>query len=657
MSATKARSPDKVAISYVRFSRPEQIKGDSLRRQKELSRAWCERNGYFLDESVKYHDLGVSAFKGKNATQGKLGALLEAIKKGKIRPGTVLLIESLDRLSRAEIGEALELFLGILRSGINIVTLQPEETFTKESTNDLVKLIIALVIISRAYEESNTKSVRIRQAWDKKRELAQSGKRMTKQAPVWLRVTKDGEWEKPNPKAVDAINLMFKLKDQGMGIVSITRHMNKHSPWMPEKRVKGNKWKPGTGFHTAFVKATLQNPAVIGRAETFTMIDGKRTRTKDPPIEGYYPRIVDEKLFFSVQKKFEANRGKGGRWGKVQNLFRHLVKCAYCGGSMTTEKHDVLLCLNGKRGKGCDRHRINYSECEDVVLENCRGLRPEDVLPDPAVEEALCRDIRKELNGVEAELASINDQLAEGTKELLVPDTSDRNKKRIREHMANLDAQQNALEFQKVEIKERLSVAERNRQSLQAWSKTYDDLRKALKTGGPEIRVRMQSHLRDIIEKIEIFSRGHRKMFDPNAAEEARRAVRKRLKAKRLAPQHLRQPEILDADDGECLAEKLAEWVAASNRHWRPDRAFRQFQNELTSRRMSKEGRFVRVRFKTGAVVDLVPPGSIASGVNLVPRRDKTAWVTVDPPVGRLWRDFSKTHQKPKSMRRKRNMA
>jgi hypothetical protein len=43
MKAPQQSAP--VAYSYIRFSSPEQAKGDSVRRQAELRDAWLERNG------------------------------------------------------------------------------------------------------------------------------------------------------------------------------------------------------------------------------------------------------------------------------------------------------------------------------------------------------------------------------------------------------------------------------------------------------------------------------------------------------------------------------------------------------------------------------------------------------------------------------------
>ena len=103
-----------VAYSYIRMSSGQQIKGDSLRRQLEMSRAWADANSITLDESLR--DIGVSAWKGKNRREGALGRFLEMVERGQIRRGSYLLVESLDRLSRDQVLEALSLFLEIIPS-------------------------------------------------------------------------------------------------------------------------------------------------------------------------------------------------------------------------------------------------------------------------------------------------------------------------------------------------------------------------------------------------------------------------------------------------------------------------------------------------------------------------------------------------------------
>src|SRR4051794_5242523 len=110
MPAT-AKHPAKqttVAFSYVRFSSRKQSQGDSERRQTELAEAYCRRHGWTLSDKT-FEDLGVSAFHGKNALVGNLGEFLRAVQSGTVPPGSVLVVESLDRISRQGIDDGYDL--------------------------------------------------------------------------------------------------------------------------------------------------------------------------------------------------------------------------------------------------------------------------------------------------------------------------------------------------------------------------------------------------------------------------------------------------------------------------------------------------------------------------------------------------------------------
>ena len=58
------------AYSYLRFSTPEQMRGDSYRRQSEAATSYAERHGLALDTNLTFEDLGVSGFRGANASEG-----------------------------------------------------------------------------------------------------------------------------------------------------------------------------------------------------------------------------------------------------------------------------------------------------------------------------------------------------------------------------------------------------------------------------------------------------------------------------------------------------------------------------------------------------------------------------------------------------------
>ena len=137
-----------------------QLKGDSRRRQLEASTAYAAAEGLDLADDAQLEDIGVSAFKGANVRDGALGRFLNAIKVGAVRPGSYLLVEYLDRLSREDLLPAHSLFLGIVQAGINLVTLADQRVYRAGETN-LVDMITSLVIMSRAHEESRIKGLRV----------------------------------------------------------------------------------------------------------------------------------------------------------------------------------------------------------------------------------------------------------------------------------------------------------------------------------------------------------------------------------------------------------------------------------------------------------------------------------------------------------------
>jgi DNA invertase Pin-like site-specific DNA recombinase len=82
----------KKAYSYIRMSTETQLKGDSLRRQLEASENYAKNNNLELVDSIdglSLKDIGVSAYKGKNAQKGVLSVFLDALESDKIPENSV----------------------------------------------------------------------------------------------------------------------------------------------------------------------------------------------------------------------------------------------------------------------------------------------------------------------------------------------------------------------------------------------------------------------------------------------------------------------------------------------------------------------------------------------------------------------------------------
>lgn len=108
--------------SYLRFSDPRQALGNSADRQLHYAQQWAKTKGLLLDESLSLKDEGLSAYHQHHVKQGALGVFLRAVEAGRIKNGSVLVVEGLDRLSRAEPIQAQAQLAQIINAGITVVT-------------------------------------------------------------------------------------------------------------------------------------------------------------------------------------------------------------------------------------------------------------------------------------------------------------------------------------------------------------------------------------------------------------------------------------------------------------------------------------------------------------------------------------------------------
>lgn len=230
-----------IAYSYIRFSRPEQLRGDSLRRQLKNAREWAEKRGVELDDSLR--DLGVSAYRGQNRTEGALSRFMALVESGRVAKGSFLLVESLDRLSREAVIDVLPRFLALIKSGIVVVTLlDGQEYSAKRLAEDTSPLFISLVIMTRAHEESRTKAKRLSEAWTNKRAQAVATKAVvTSRVPAWLKVVTDQDGKRivPIPERVEIIRRIFARTIAGQGNTRcVATSIEKRS--QPSERKNGN---------------------------------------------------------------------------------------------------------------------------------------------------------------------------------------------------------------------------------------------------------------------------------------------------------------------------------------------------------------------------------------------------------------------------------
>lgn len=362
------------AYSYVRMSTETQLQGDSLRRQNEASKRYAEAHDLQLVADTDLQDIGVSAYSGDNVIHGKFGRFLEAVRAGQIEKGSYLLVESFDRISRQTPLTALESFKAIVEAGLVLVTLDDGQVYRGEIRTD--QLLLSILKMVRANEESSLKAERVAKAWANKRANADL-KKLTARCPSWLRLTADRSKFEIIEEQAQIVRRIFNEINSGLGVYTIVRRLNAENVPTFTSRARG--WAHST------VNKVINSPAVIGNFQPNRLVNGERVPDGEIKI-GYYPRIISDATYEAAQrirfsrltKPLDGQKGSGGRKGKhFANLFSKLAFCASCGQSMTylnkgkpPKGRAYLTCSNALYNCGCPVNgRWRYDHFEDAFLK------------------------------------------------------------------------------------------------------------------------------------------------------------------------------------------------------------------------------------------------------------------------------------------------
>lgn len=362
------------AYSYVRFSTPEQMRGDSLRRQTEAAERYAALHGLELDDKLTFQDLGVSAFRGANEEDGHLGEFLAFVESGDVPRGSFLLVESLDRLSRQKPRRAVKTLERICEAGVTVVTLGDGRAYTADALDDdPLALLVALLVAQRAHEESATKAKRLREAWGAKRAKAEK-QPLTKLSPGWVRLRDDRSGFDLIPERAAIVRRIFEMALAGKGQQTIAETLNREG--VP---VFGR----GKHWHRSYIKKILGNPAVIGQFTPHHMeiINGKRVRVATEPVEDYFPQVVSREVFEQVSSLASGRAAPTKTEGAIANILAGLAKCPQCDSTMTRINkggkkggQPYLVCTRAKAGAGCTYRKVRLDHVTTTIIDNAGYL-------------------------------------------------------------------------------------------------------------------------------------------------------------------------------------------------------------------------------------------------------------------------------------------
>jgi DNA invertase Pin-like site-specific DNA recombinase len=393
---------NKIAYAYLRFSNQSQSEGQTVERQTDLAADYAKRKGLTLDTKLDMRDLGVSGYRGKNSTDGALSLFIKAIDEQKVLPGSFLLVEDIDRLSRLPVMDALAVFQRIITGGVTIVTLTDEAEYSLERLrSDWTPLMPILFAMARGHGESERKSFLIGKAWKaKKVDARKTLKPYGNLAPAWLDYEPPSD-DHPEGRYVEKadrvalINRIFNMSINGMGKMAIAMVLNSEGikpfakPYVKKADAESEarrKVKRTGKWSGSSLQRLLGNRALLGEYQPYeaTKEDEPYEGTKKDrkpsgkPITDFYPNVINQLLFDQAQEANWLRKATGTtkQPKEYYNVWQGIGKCARCHGPLHIRDKTYLICYRTRIGD-CDGKYIRLDGAEHFyreILAKVNGL-------------------------------------------------------------------------------------------------------------------------------------------------------------------------------------------------------------------------------------------------------------------------------------------
>ncbi len=303
-----------------------------------------------------YQDLGKSAYKGEHL-HNELGLFLSAVKSRTVAEGSILVVYSLDRLSRLEIGHAKQTYYDLTNNGVSVYAVVDNHLYRAHNAADD---IIATITFERAHNESKNKSRRVidaaKQGLKRWKETGEPQGSLGR-TPFWI----DQNTNAFNVNAEGA-RKAIEMKLAGYGDLRIKQHLDAHYEYKPtrsEKQGKKNSWCLSS------INKLWHKRSLIG--------EKKHTIEGHPHVfENYYPALVDTNTFQQLAIHCKKKEGRSTATGRIP-LLKGISRCGVCNGAMVTgEKKTVRYFCNQASKSEHDREIYNADVLEILTMYICR---------------------------------------------------------------------------------------------------------------------------------------------------------------------------------------------------------------------------------------------------------------------------------------------
>jgi hypothetical protein len=304
-------------------------------------------------------------------------------------------------------------FNGLLEAGIHVVTLEPEQVYLHNGTDEFA-IMQALSELTRGHRESQRKSQTVGAAWRAKKAAAAT-KPITAMCPYWLKLSggpKDATRKFVEiPERVEVVRRIYRMTIDGTGVGGICRILNlEHVP-----SFRSGIWQQSS------VARILGNRAVLGEYQP--KIGSKTRVASGEPIPNYYRRIIEVNTFYAAKASTANRKFSGGRCrNKGTNLFTSLIVDSKDGSKWNIENHGAYLYLTNTvaAAKGDKRRSVRYDLLERVILQTLREVSVNDVSGVGNEDTIKLVAIEGMIGSTDARIAEIQKQVEDPSSESVV---------------------------------------------------------------------------------------------------------------------------------------------------------------------------------------------------------------------------------------------
>ena len=371
----------------------------------------------------------------------------------------------------------------------------------------------SLFIMSRANDESETKAIRVRESWKKRRAKGIKGAI----CPSWLYLDPETNNYRDHPKRVEVIEEIFNWTIDGIGSFTIARMLNDRSEPLFDTVVSKRADKR-QGWHATTIYNILDNRALLGFHQPYEIVDGVKTPLGEE-ISGYYPAVIDTDRWLKAQA--QRKKQTPGKRSMYVNLLGETAQCSHCQGPMIIRPNAVakgrkdygkvyryLVCSNAdkKIGSCPGGEFFNYDEVETAILDHTPEYKLSEIFANPVADTEL-RHAEKDLADVGFTLGELEKRRANVRAQLSKMDPDDDlysetqlSQREILAEIRTLNERLNGLQ----ELRAELAAEQDDRSDIE---ETIRQLRDTMKTAEGDARREIRSKLANAVQSFIYFVR------------------------------------------------------------------------------------------------------------------------------------------------------